>query len=825
MPSPNSTDSNFERTFADLAYARLRDKAPSLLDYLVGFQLVDKNDEETHAIGVFGFKVGGEWVYAPVFFINGELKGHELMYIKNQDAFVPMTEEWVNYILNRRPSLLGETEKTPRNQLGIRQPDFDVFARAPYIGSKYASHKPSFSEICKTVNPDYLPFMDVFTVSPKSEKYAHLDTRFSLPHALTALGKKAAFVFFNTMKHDHNFADSVLKFYDIKELVGHEKTAGKVSQEEAGYKDDATYSNCKSCEYFKSGSCSLVAGKISPKGTCTFYCPEKLDAGQPPLKALDSSEPSLVDKKAEDQTHIISFDDAPYRKSVKGTVTVVTRGDDNSAMMQDLTDEDRKKLFKDQYVVKDERSDDQRARIYRTQLAATLQGPTESGVYDVITTDTSKRKMIVILHPVRVGYAFDRRPEEICVIDPETKKMGAFHKSDLLVGAKYQELGDMKELTDVSSLKFDDLAILVGPSGEATQPFRVNERNDMQDGTTELRIYGECHQSPSSSLHKWRKFQNPIQEGEPDNVNAIVLTGKERGDATRIGEALFVPKTWKAYVIVKGKADSNRAIPYSGSTSTLNLGSLSDVILKMNKSAAAESTHQIKMLTDGIGFQVELNKIQSPSMSKLAMLKHLVVRHQLAEPDALLMLKEAAPRKATTYWIKYAYNSQPVSGYFPEPNMGQEYGINAPVNYPQTELQNLGSNDSLNNREFYRDDRYIDQAAKQYAEQASNTGQKEILDTSVISGLVKAMDTDSQVDGYIGDLLLGLDRIGRILFMFYWHNDKFKDRYGQQDMNELEDNLRNVFKNLGELTLFLKQKTIEPDANGDSEAELTDVLS
>lgn len=821
MPSPNSTDSNFERTFADLAYARLRDKAPSLLDYLVGFQLVDKNDEETHAIGVFGFKVGGEWVYAPVFFINGELKGHELMYIKNQDAFVPMMEEWVNYILNRRPSLLGEAEKTPRNQLSIRQPDFDLFARAPYIGSKYASAQPSFAEICNSINPDYLPFMEVFTTSPKAEKYAKLDKRFDLPHALTALGKKAAFVFFNTMKHDHKFADAILNFYDIQDLVGHVKTAEKVTHEECGYKENAPHSNCGSCEYFQSGgSCKLVAGKINAKGSCSYFEPEKIDAGMPELKPLDSSEPSEVSKNAADQTRTISFDDAPYRKAVTGTVTVVTRGDDNSSMMKDLDDADKKKLFKDQYVVKDERSDDQKARIYRTQLAATLSGPTESGVYDVVSNDTTKKKMIVILHPVRIGYMFDRYPESIVVIDPDSKSTGFFHASDVLVGGKHNGLGDMEGLTEVRSLKPRDIAILVGPSGEATQPFEVDEKNDMNDGTTELRISGACYKSPSSSLNKWRSVQVPMQEGESDDVRSIVLTDKERTDATRLGGALFVPKTWKAYKIETRDSDGHRR-----HGSTLNLGMLSDIILKMNKSAAAELSHRIHMLTDGISFQVQLNKQQSPRMTKLAMLKHLITRHQLGEEDALLLLKEAAPRKLTTYWIKYANNSQPVPASFPEPNMGQEYGINAPVNYPQTELQNLSSGDSVSNREFYRDDRYIDQSAKQYAEQASTQGQKEVLDTSVISGLVKAMDTDSQVDGYIGDLLLGLDRIGRILFMFYWHNDKFKDRYGQQDMAELEDNLRNVFKNLGELTLFLKQKTIEPDAQRGSEAELTDVLS
>jgi ATP-binding cassette subfamily F protein uup len=64
----------------------------------------------------------------------------------------------------------------------------------------------------------------------------------------------------------------------------------------------------------------------------------------------------------------------------------------------------------------------------------------------------------------------------------------------------------------------------------------------------------------------------------------------------------------------------------------------------------------------------------------------------------------------------------------------------------------------------------------------------------------------------------------------YWsiflnQRNKFKERYGQQDLPELEDNLRNVFKNLGELTLFLKQKMVEPEESGNAEAKLTDVLA
>ena len=43
-------DADFERTFADLAHASLRDRAPILLDHLVGFQLLDKSDDDSHAV-------------------------------------------------------------------------------------------------------------------------------------------------------------------------------------------------------------------------------------------------------------------------------------------------------------------------------------------------------------------------------------------------------------------------------------------------------------------------------------------------------------------------------------------------------------------------------------------------------------------------------------------------------------------------------------------------------------------------------------------------------------------------------------------------------
>jgi hypothetical protein len=98
---------------------------------------------------------------------------------------------------------------------------------------------------------------------------------------------------------------------------------------------------------------------------------------------------------------------------------------------------------------------------------------------------------------------------------------------------------------------------------------------------------------------------------------------------------------------------------------------------------------------------------------------------------------------------------------------------------------------------------------------AANSGQKEVFDTAMVGSMLRAVRDDSLVDRYMGELTKGLDKLGRILFMFYWHGDRFAERYGKADMPELEDSLRNAFEMLGDVILFLKQKTIEPypDAN------------
>ena len=122
------SDQQFEKTFADLAYANLRDRSPKLLDYLIGFQVLEKDDDDTRGVGVFAFDISGSWYYGPVFFLKGELKGSQLLYSKSAGIFLPLQEKWINYIINSKRPVIGEA--VPGNVRGS-SPDLNPYVTPP----------------------------------------------------------------------------------------------------------------------------------------------------------------------------------------------------------------------------------------------------------------------------------------------------------------------------------------------------------------------------------------------------------------------------------------------------------------------------------------------------------------------------------------------------------------------------------------------------------------------------------------------------------------------------------------------------------------------
>lgn len=231
---------------------------------------------------------------------------------------------------------------------------------------------------------------------------------------------------------------------------------------------------------------------------------------------------------------------------------------------------------------------------------------------------------------------------------------------------------------------------------------------------------------------------------------------------------------------------------------------------------------EIKLHDTGTNLVIKSPK-GNQTLTKKAALISLIRDHGLREVQAREMIKAAAalqPRNlAARFFIKYADvyggpNLQPGPGApaFPEPQMGQEQmGPFNSVNsvYPQEDYLPVdGMQSQMTDPSIYDPFYQPDQEAMQVAQSASQSGQKEVFDTAMISGMLKSVRQDSLVDRYLGDLMKALDKLGRILFMFYWHQEEFEDRYGKQDLPELEDSLRNAFEVLGDVVLFLKEKTV-----------------
>ena len=885
-------DADFERTFADLAHASLRDRAPILLDHLVGFQLLDKSEDDSHAVGVWGFKVGNEWMYAPVFFLNGQLKGDELLYIKSQDAFVPLKENWINYLLNRRPHVLGESEERKPNELGIRQPDFETLARPPHTGSKFASAgdvQSLVDYLLPRVSPDFQQFLPVALEHPAAGKRASLGLKWSLPHFIKHAGKQAAVTLVHTMRGNQNFADAVLKYYSMDDILKAAEDAFTMTKEAKDYPVNNPYLGDK--VKVVTGKAKGDTGVITTIHKTRTEMDDQGDDGTKTEKSkteynvvvtLSDGETYATAKPAED---LVEYDEsdksdkaakatpekagADGDKLIKGTAPRVRIMFADRANVLDLdaamlSEEEQEKLWRDRYVAQDNRGDGEVSKVYKNQIPKTLNNPAGSGWQRVLMASGAIKPQLILCQPKGSEYRYDEDRSSAVVVDlTGDNRIHCADEKDIFVASEWPDQEEWKTkfeaLPEPTGAKRGDKVIFVNQKCQATAPFFIRMKVTNDEGQT--LYYGEFDSFPrSGSMDKSKQLRFPQFKGRHFNDSdadgrfggsmaespssrpydlktCFIITDKAGVNVTQIGHDYFIPKGFKMIQVSKKDIEPwklrdlkpsphNKGVPDWEPTedSLATAQAVLDTKMDIFKSA---SVCRIQTVSDGIEFWLRVDGTMSPPMSKIAAVEHLMIKQGLREQDATDLLKQASRAgspvyvlRLPDYLVKAAQGSphQPAAPALPEPVTSVDPSLGVPVQYPQEELVNAGPGD-------YQRPEQMDMDATFYAQQASNQGQKEVMDTAVISGLVKTMDPGEVTDQYLGDLMLGLDRIGRILFMYYWHFEKFKDRYGSQDMPELEDNLRNVLDNLGDLVLFLKQKTIEPEvSSATAEAELSEVL-
>lgn len=115
--SPQADDAIMAKAFMDQAYTQVASRCGRLMDdaYRLGFEIVKKNEATSKVLGVFAFRVAKELYYVPVFFLNGIIRGADLLHRFTPKRFVANTPDWADYLINQATTEQGRS--VPRSEV------------------------------------------------------------------------------------------------------------------------------------------------------------------------------------------------------------------------------------------------------------------------------------------------------------------------------------------------------------------------------------------------------------------------------------------------------------------------------------------------------------------------------------------------------------------------------------------------------------------------------------------------------------------------------------------------------------------------------------
>ena len=755
LESPDETQ--LEQDFGRLAYTFLQDRAPNLVPYLLGFEVVEREEDGSRAVGIFGFKIGGTYYYVPTFFMNSQIKGMDSLYSKRTNSFVPLKEGWINYIINRQTIELGQGSKSEEVQKDFERPNFDFLVRPPMSlmsGSKTAEDR-SFDEVA----------------SDGFEVWNEMQTAM-----VEGLEKDAEF--------QRAWAGAIYRM-DHRHDLPFEKTA----------EDSPLISYLQKHGGVPAVNLLMKTITENPgfaKAALTFY---------PNVDSLFVSE----------------FDAELQPKKEAAKLSILTE------VTEYLDGKDKRRLVRDGFTIHDTRDESEKSEAYDIDYERRFHSPTEAGIYDVLLRNGSATSCYVFM-PV----AGDKTSMSV-IVDREGKncflaEQGAYFSRETADDAEAPDKGAAyAEAVPCDQMRIGRRYVLLDEHMCVVKPFEVKAIVSENEKRTIVKVrecYYREHKRPTyghdfKHLHRNHSCDVPCDVG---GDRQYLQLADHKGRITASGtDGCIVPSNWKALELASPR--DNELDNYEAQQVKEDLfqpGTLVDMMDALEKTGV----HHLTVASDdGLEYSVHFDKdfVDGQPVGYKSAFCKLVGKFGLSVDDAETMMKEASANFKSRRLIKLG---QMVGVNMPNPSpqaFTQEPYTGIPMMQPQVENM-TGSmtgvrppQDSAVPGFNLGGEAQMDQEAAGLAEQAAGAGQKQVFDHAAIGGLAKLHDTTTVIDSYVPELVQALDRLGRILFLFYWKNEEFAERYGTEDLAEMEDSIRGVFKSFGDLVLQLRQKSIDAD--------------
>lgn len=729
-------EGNYEAALSNIAHAYIQDVAPDLLPYELGFQLVEKNRDANRALGVFGFKINNLVCYIPIFFIDGDIFGLDLLFVHNFKRWIPLEREFVKKLINSSKAAVGSPVDALSKSLLSELPNLMQFK--PYT-LKWAMDLPEW--------------LRPFSVELVNNKRAPRVERKERLLDLLSKSASAARKFSEFLLEHPIYIKSFDKAYGLNRIKEAIKTAADTdkkpvipSLEESGKPADVEiYTNIHSDAIHK-----LTETELATLRRQGYYVKDKRN-----------------------KTTIIK----PYEFNNKKAQTVDKAGFYH-LLLADLS----------------------RVCAFVVPIVAEF----DEDVYSSSNENERKRRDKHIKHSYLVVPIY-RMAEDGEILKTYSGDLGFVAYSDSLVAINTPKdydkhsINDFKSLRNIEGNKDYYSRYIVFTANNATPPIRQLKKLDKQHrGRTLFSVDLDCG----------CVSEGPIEPYPTHLVLDPVLTNEIKFHKRFDNNAKWNEKSIRLHVPVNAKYVKliNDYVDSDSEEAEINsirhgLVSSNDILRTLLKSADGELK----------AFEISNDEviINNRPLNKKAAFQHLILDYGLSEADAKEVLKKVAYKKEARYVYKKADDMnfpnappppggpalekmQPYLGSFGQaPATSPLYSIL--VNQiPGLPLPDNPYSDLKGTIDF---DKIVNQAIQ--------SGEKEILDTSVFTGLIHATDERELIDKYFDDIVDGLNAIGQLLFNIYMHKDKVEEVYGKESYKEIENLVRNNFRNLGKMVVRL----------------------
>lgn len=203
---------SFEQQFGILANALIADKYPKLDRMKLAFQLIDKDEDNSKALGVCVYVIGKNVVFVPAFFKNSKIRTGDMMFLAQSQQFLPLSDPWLSWIQDKDLQESGDIVSKEIDENGLNGSPVTV--------------REITDPIVKTACVYLKGLLRTGDPLEKLDSGSILDTALKM-------GKTASAEMLTQLTDNVDFLNSALHFYSGDEIDGFAKKASAMWDEPA----------------------------------------------------------------------------------------------------------------------------------------------------------------------------------------------------------------------------------------------------------------------------------------------------------------------------------------------------------------------------------------------------------------------------------------------------------------------------------------------------------------------------------------------------------------------------------------------------------------